>query len=113
MRRAQDTFHDHGYAGTSFEALTAATGLKRSSLYGAFGDKRGLFLRTFAAYSAHDSQAIDDELRGDDAGALARLAAHMRAKTDDPEASRRGCLLAKATAELATEDPDVTRMADE
>jgi AcrR family transcriptional regulator len=111
MRRAQDAFHDHGYAATSVELLTAATGLPRSSLYGAFGDKRGLFLRTFAAYSERDAHVIAAELAGDDAGALARLAAHMRSKTADPEASQRGCLLAKATAELAGDDPEVARMA--
>jgi hypothetical protein len=53
------------------------------------------------------------ELEGDDAGAFARLTRHLRAKTADPAASRRGCLLAKASAELAGEDPEVARIASD
>jgi TetR/AcrR family transcriptional repressor of nem operon len=111
MRRAQDAFHDHGYAATSVEQLTAATGLQRSSLYGAFGDKHQLFLRTIAKYRDDEAQALERELAGDDDHALTRLFDHARAKASDPAGSRRGCLMAKATAELAGHDPDVARMA--
>jgi TetR/AcrR family transcriptional regulator, transcriptional repressor for nem operon len=111
LRQAREAFHDHGYAGTSVEELTAATGLQRSSLYGAFGDKHGLFLRSFAQYCDEDMGLIEEELAGEDDGALARIEGHLRSKTADPVASRRGCLLAKAAAELAKEDPDVARMA--
>jgi TetR/AcrR family transcriptional regulator, transcriptional repressor for nem operon len=111
LRRAREPFWDHGYAATSVEQLTAATGLQRSSLYGAFGDKHGLFLRAFDQYCSEDMAAIREELAGDDAGALRRLRRHLRSKTDDPAASRRGCMLAKASAELAGEDPEVARVA--
>jgi AcrR family transcriptional regulator len=110
-RKAREAFHDHGYAATSVEHLTAATGLSRSSLYGAFGDKHGLFLRSFADYCDENAEVVARELAGDDAGALARLEAHMEGKIADPETSRRGCLLAKATAERAGEDADVSRTA--
>ncbi|MEV4420102.1 TetR/AcrR family transcriptional regulator [Patulibacter sp. NPDC049589] len=110
-RQARDAFHDHGYAATSVEHLTAATGLSRSSLYGAFGDKHGLFLRSFTQYCDENAASIERELAGDDRGARGRLEAHLRGKVADPEASRRGCLLAKATAELAGEDADVARTA--
>jgi TetR/AcrR family transcriptional repressor of nem operon len=113
LRRARDAFQDHGYAATSVEQLTAATGLQRSSLYGAFGDKHELFLRSVAQYCDEEMGGVAEELAGDDAGAFARLAEHLRAKASDPTASRRGCLLAKATAELAGEDPDVARVATE
>jgi TetR/AcrR family transcriptional repressor of nem operon len=42
---ARDQFWSAGYAGTSLEDLTEATGLGRGSLYGAFGDKHALYLR--------------------------------------------------------------------
>jgi TetR/AcrR family transcriptional repressor of nem operon len=112
-RRAREAFHDHGYAATSVEQLTAATGLQRSSLYGAFGDKHGLFLRAFTQYCDEEMASVEAELSGDDAGAFARLARHMRSKTADPAASRRGCMLAKASAELAGEDPEVAKVARE
>lgn len=110
-RRARDAFHDHGYAATSVEQLTAATGLQRSSLYGAFGDKHRLFLRAFGQYCGEEMATVEAELAGDDAGAFDRLARHLRSKTADPAASRRGCLLAKAGAEMAGEDPEVARIA--
>lgn len=40
---ALETFRARGYSGTSLEDLTAATGLNRPSLYGAFGNKQALF----------------------------------------------------------------------
>jgi AcrR family transcriptional regulator len=110
-RQAREVFHDHGYAATSVQHLTAATGLSRSSLYGAFGDKHGLFLRSFAQYCDDHAAAIERELAGDDAGALGRLEHHLRTKIADNDAPQRGCLLAKGTAELAGEDADVARIA--
>jgi AcrR family transcriptional regulator len=112
-RQAREVFHDQGYAATSVEHLTTATGLSRSSLYGAFGDKHGLFLRSFTQYCDDNAAAIVRELDGDDAGARGRLEAHLRSKIADPGSPRRGCLLAKATAELAGEDTDVTRTAED
>jgi AcrR family transcriptional regulator len=112
-RQAREAFHDHGYAATSVQDLTAATGLSRSSLYGAFGDKRGLFLRSFAQYCDDNAGAVERELAGDDRGARGRLEAHLRSKITDPDAPQRGCLLAKATAELAGEDADVARTASD
>ena len=43
-------FWKHGYAGTALGDLEAATKLGRQSLYGAFGDKRGLFTRVVERY---------------------------------------------------------------
>ena len=103
--RARDLFSDRGYAATSVEDLTAATGLNRSSLYGAFGDKNGLFLRAFDRYVERVMTAVKDELTGDDTGAWVRVQQHVMGKVADSTTSDRGCLLAKATAELAHEDP--------
>ena len=111
LRRARETFHDHGYTATSIELLSEATGLNRSSLYGAFGDKHRLFMHSFAQYCEEDSRLIEEELSGDEAGALNRVRRHFHLKTGDPTASRRGCLLAKSTAELASADPEVAGMA--
>ncbi|MFB9375889.1 TetR/AcrR family transcriptional regulator [Kineococcus gynurae] len=43
VRRARDVFWRHGFEEASLPLLEAATGLRRSSLYHAFGSKRGLF----------------------------------------------------------------------
>ena len=43
-------FWKAGYAGTSLDDLSAATGMNRPSLYAAFGDKRDLYLKTLEHY---------------------------------------------------------------
>ena len=40
--KAMQVFWEKGYVDTSIADLLKATGLKRSSLYNAFGDKRNL-----------------------------------------------------------------------
>lgn len=47
---ALSVFWERGFEGASIEFLTEATGLSRASLYGAFGDKLGLFQRVMERY---------------------------------------------------------------
>ena len=44
LRRATARFRTYGFAGTSLDELSEATGLKRPSLAAAFGDKRALYI---------------------------------------------------------------------
>jgi AcrR family transcriptional regulator len=106
---AREQFWAKGYAGTSMDAIAAATGLGKGSLYGAFGGKHQLFLRIFDTYCARISDAVADGLVGPDEGAYARLCAHIRAAAAGIAADslHRGCLLAKGAAELSEHDPDV------
>ena len=43
VRSARDVFWSEGYEGASMASLQRATGLNASSIYHAFGSKRGLF----------------------------------------------------------------------
>jgi len=52
LTRAMEAFWDAGYAATSLDDIAAATGMNRPSLYGAFGDKHALYLRTLEHYRA-------------------------------------------------------------
>jgi len=107
---AREQFRLTGYAGTSIDDLVRATGLGKGSLYGAFGDKHSLFLRAFDDYR---DEAVDDarcQLKGDDAGALERIAAYVRGVARDSAGTpgeECGCLLSKVTVELAGSDSDV------
>ena len=40
-----EVFRAHGYEGATLALISEATGLGKGSLYGAFGDKHGLFMR--------------------------------------------------------------------
>jgi len=107
---ARDQFWSAGYAGTSLDDLTAATGLGRGSLYGAFGHKHELFLRALDDYCAATMAGVSADLVDTDASAYQRLVAHVRnmAKST-PAAGRRGCLMAKSAAELGSTDKEVAR----
>src|SRR6478609_5845951 len=48
--QALDLFRRSGYAATSLDDLSAATGMNRPSLYGAFGDKRALYIKSYQRY---------------------------------------------------------------
>ena len=50
LARALDVFWKDGFAATSLDDLSAATGMNRPSLYGAFGDKRELYIKTYQSY---------------------------------------------------------------
>src|ERR1044072_6108285 len=52
LGRARVILCRHGFAGTSMDQLSAATGLHKPSLYGAFGDKKKLFLAALDNYLA-------------------------------------------------------------
>lgn len=99
MCAARTQFIETGYHGTSVDDLSRATGLSKGSLYGAFGDKEALFQRVFDDYCAGSDAAAAARLEGPDDQALNRIRDWLTVPEDFTD--RRGCLLAKATAELA------------
>ncbi|WP_410645782.1 TetR/AcrR family transcriptional regulator [Amycolatopsis sp. lyj-346] len=109
LRTARDQFWETGYAGTKVDDIAAATGLGKGSLYGAFGDKHALFLRVFDHYCTEAADGIRRQLEGPDATAYRRLGDHVRAiaETVAADRARRGCLIAKSTAECAEHDEAV------
>ncbi len=108
---ARDQFWSRGYAATSVDDLTAVTGLGKGSLYGAFGDKHGLFLRALDDYIGTALEGVRTQLRDPAFGAYDRLTRHIRAQARalGADKTRRGCMIAKSAAELGAVDDDVER----
>jgi TetR/AcrR family transcriptional repressor of nem operon len=108
---ARDEFWSRGYAATSVDDLTAATGLGKGSLYGAFGDKHSLFVRALDDYCGAAMENVRSQLREPGDGAYDRLAGHVHAIANSiaDDTRRRGCLMAKSAAELGAGDDDVAR----
>lgn len=106
---ARDEFWERGYAATSVDDLTAATGLGKGSLYGAFGDKHTLYLRALDDYISSSLDDVRASLRNPSLTAYDRLASHIRgqAKVLAADKGRRGCLMAKSAAELGATDDAV------
>jgi TetR/AcrR family transcriptional regulator, transcriptional repressor for nem operon len=106
---ARDAFWTHGYGATSVDDLTAATGLGKGSLYGAFGDKHGLFLRSLDDYITTSLEGVHAQLHDPGYRAYERLTRHIRrqAKAVATDKARRGCMMARTAAEIGFSDDEV------
>ncbi|MFC9424485.1 TetR/AcrR family transcriptional regulator [Streptomyces sp. NPDC056987] len=104
----RDEFWDKGYAATSMDDLLRVSGLGKGSLYGAFGDKRSLFLRVLRDYDDANLLMLRERLASAARG-IDVVREFVLGLTGDPTGAvaRRGCLLANSNAELATGTPDV------
>lgn len=108
VRAARDLFWAVGYDVASISDLEAATGLSRSSLYQAFGNKRGLFDAALQDYLdeiveprlVHLTDGSPDGVRRylrDMAASLAAL---------EPGDPRFGCMIVRAGAGIGSRDTD-------
>ncbi|ERN45333.1 tetr family transcriptional regulator [Prescottella equi NBRC 101255 = C 7] len=104
----QAVFWDNGYAGTSLDDLVAASGLGKGSLYGAFGDKRSLFLRVLREYDEANDRMLRSWLEQADR-AIDVIRGFVTGPVRDPggEQARRGCLLANTAMELSMSTAEV------
>jgi AcrR family transcriptional regulator len=59
LSAAAERFRRGGFAATSLDDLSDATGLNRPSLYAAFGDKRALYLAALDRTTARAAQGFD------------------------------------------------------
>ena len=85
-----------GFASTSLQDLSEATGLKQGSLYAAFNSKEEMFQRSISRYLVWLGQELTTPAKGLD-GIRAVLSTVARLTIDDTQ--RRGCPLINAIAE--------------
>lgn len=109
LARVTDTFWQSGYAATSLDDLSAATGMNRPSLYAAFGDKRTLYLKVLERYRAAIGEAMKEVLAPDQPlrQALRRLYDAALSVYLSGGKSPRGCLLIGTALPEALGDPEV------
>ncbi|MBE1495900.1 AcrR family transcriptional regulator [Amycolatopsis lexingtonensis] len=102
-----------GYASTSVDDLSRATGLNRSSLYSSFGDKDALYLRCLDRYATRYGDRYDQAL----SGASGELVRAVRAFFDvtlrriaDPDVPD-GCLIAQTAMAIPALSPAIAARA--
>lgn len=107
LEGAMRAFWVKGFDATTLDDLEAVTGLGRGSLYGAFGDKRALFLKAIERYVGHTIERHANDL--DPAGGKAAIVGFFAAVCSDAgsDAQHRGCMLTNCSVELAARDADV------
>jgi AcrR family transcriptional regulator len=103
LRAAQDVFRRHGYGGATVSDLTEATGLGKSSLYGAYASKHGLYLAALDEYRDRNVEALRRDLDGDGA-AIANLRSILLAVARASTGPLPSCLLNGAATELGDHD---------
>jgi AcrR family transcriptional regulator len=103
LRAAQDVFRRQGYGGATVSDLTEATGLGKSSLYGAYASKHGLYLAALDDYRDRNVEALRRDLDGDGA-AIANLRSILLAVARASTGPLPSCLLNGAATELSDHD---------
>ena len=109
LLRATDSFWRAGYAGTSLDEISAATGMNRPSLYAAFGDKRALYLEALAGYWALAFADMREAL-GQDLGlgeALMRVYDGALSIYFSGDGRPRGCFVIGTAVTEAVEDAEI------
>jgi AcrR family transcriptional regulator len=112
LGKALDLFRKDGFAATSLDDLSAATGMNRPSLYGAFGDKRELYIKSYARYRADARAAMIDIFR-DELPIHRRLERIFAVALDiylSGDAGPRGCFTVMTAVSEAVSDPEIRAM---
>ena len=109
-----EVFWIKGFEGASLSDLVSATGLKKGSLYAAFGDKRAMYGKALALYDRTRIAATVKALSG--AGApLARIDSFLQAAVGEgarrsaAKSDPRGCFVCNAAIDQAPVDGDAER----
>lgn len=108
-------FWQGGFAATSLDDLSAATGMNRPSLYGAFGDKRALYVQVYRRYreQVRDTFASLFAARAPLREKLRRiLIAALNLYLSGAEGPR-GCFTVLSASSDAIADPEISAMVAE
>lgn len=89
-----------GFDETPVDKLEAATGLKRVSLYNAFGDKEGLFLKALDRYHQGAQELYEGMVAQGGLDAIQELYAAMSAPANRDAPSHAGCLMVNTVLDV-------------
>jgi TetR/AcrR family transcriptional regulator, copper-responsive repressor len=112
LGKALGLFRREGFAATSLDDLSAATGMNRPSLYGAFGDKRELYIKSYRRYRDDARAAMTDIFR-DELPIRKRLERIYATALDiylSGESGPLGCFTVMTAASEAVADPEIRGM---
>lgn len=113
LARAMDVFWRDGFAATSLDSLSAATGMNRPSLYAAFGDKRDIYVKAYERYRERARQRMAEIFASD--RPLPDLLRQVYAIAIDMyvsgEDGPRGCFTVMTATSEAVFDPVIRELA--
>jgi TetR/AcrR family transcriptional repressor of nem operon len=108
LNQSMEAFWANGYKATSFEDLMNATGLRKQSLYGAFGDKRSLYLKALALYRNQSVSSLREMI--DLGESPIRILDAIRSATlcSANEDSHKGCMMVNTALEFGLTDQEIS-----
>ncbi|WP_329459033.1 TetR/AcrR family transcriptional regulator [Streptomyces sp. NBC_01497] len=115
LEAAMVQFWRAGYAGTSLDDLSRATGLNRSSIYSSLGDKDALYLRCLDRYTTRYGDRYEQALSGASEDPLRAVRAFFDVtlkRIADPGLPD-GCLIAQTAMVIPTLSPGIAARAVE
>jgi TetR/AcrR family transcriptional repressor of nem operon len=106
MNQISQYFWDHGYSATKMDELSELTGLTKTSLYNAFGNKEALFSKSVDFYIEQQLAPFNKELPDTLtlSEAVRGLFAMKFSNINNPLMSQ-GCLLTNSILELKSNNP--------
>lgn len=107
LRKAMLLFWEHGYEATSLNDLTSALGVTPSSIYSAFGDKKGLFFDAVGLYLSGPVTLETMLAQAPSARAAVQTMLEGAAIAFTGAATPSGCLLASAAISCSESAADV------
>jgi TetR/AcrR family transcriptional regulator, copper-responsive repressor len=113
LARAMDVFWRDGFAATSLDTISAATGMNRPSLYAAFGDKRDIYVKAYQRYRERARERMAEIFTTDlplreILRRIYGIAIDMYMSGED---GPRGCFTVMTATSEAVSDPEIRELA--
>jgi AcrR family transcriptional regulator len=102
-------FWQKGFQNTSLDEIAEAVGVKKPSLYAAFGDKEMLFRKVLQRYSCKLSEPVQALNRYDDIRVAINAFIELGIAAGCSNGRPRGCLLASAFADSTLLPPNLAK----
>jgi len=110
LEAARNAFWKKGYEGTSIADLEEATGLKRTSIYAAFGNKQKLYMTALKEYQKTSQESVQqclNDVRTPMEKIRKILERTVSEGIEDPE--KKGCFIVNASTERYLQCPTTTQ----
>lgn len=114
IQKALSLFWDKGYNGVSTQTLIEEFGISKSSMYGAFGDKKSLFVEALNQYRNQVSKPLIELLDNcTEVKKTLRRILNAQIKQILEDKDYKGCFMVNTVIELVPHDVDIAKIVKE
>lgn len=110
LHRAMMAFWSRGYAATSVHDLVRSMGINKGSIYGTYGNKRTLFIKSLRLYNDKRKALLAGLERSKSSISAIRGLFQSRIDEIFSNSERLGCFLTNTALELAAHDAEIRDM---